>query len=73
MVGTFYHAPEPGSPPVIEVGDHVDAGDQVGILEAMKLMNAIETDITGEVIEVIVPDGAPVEFGEALLEIRVDE
>lgn len=73
MVGTFYHAPEPGAPPFIEVGDHVDAGDQVGILEAMKLMNAIETEITGEVIEVIVPDGAPVEFGEALLEIRVDE
>lgn len=73
MVGTFYHAPEPGARPFIEVGDHVDAGEQVGILEAMKLMNAIESDMAGEVIEVIVPDGAPVEFGEALLEIRVDE
>jgi acetyl-CoA carboxylase biotin carboxyl carrier protein len=67
MVGAFYHAPEPTSPPFVRVGDAVAAGQQVGIIEAMKLMNPVEADHAGRVIEILVPNGAPVEYGERLL------
>ncbi|MER5419160.1 acetyl-CoA carboxylase biotin carboxyl carrier protein [Streptosporangium roseum] len=66
LVGTFYHAPSPGAPPFAAVGDEIAAGQQVAIVEAMKLMNAVEADRPGRVVEVLVPDGSPVEYGEAL-------
>jgi acetyl-CoA carboxylase biotin carboxyl carrier protein len=67
LVGTFYHAPKPGDPPFVRPGDTVEAGQQVGILEAMKLMNPIEADQRGVVAEVLVPDGTPVEYGQPLI------
>jgi acetyl-CoA carboxylase biotin carboxyl carrier protein len=67
MVGTFYRAPEPGAPPFVEVGDLLAAGDQVGIVEAMKLMNAIQTERPGRVGEMLVPNGTAVEFDQPLL------
>jgi acetyl-CoA carboxylase biotin carboxyl carrier protein len=67
MVGTFYRAPEPGATPFVEVGDLVDAGQQVGIVEAMKLMNAIQAEHAGRVSEVLASDGTPVEYGAPLI------
>ena len=67
LVGTFYHAPKPGEPPFVRPGDTVEAGQQVGILEAMKLMNPIEADQRGVVTEILVPDGTPVEYGQPLI------
>lgn len=67
MVGTFYHAPKPGAPPFVTVGTAVRPGTQVGVLEAMKLMLPVEAASAGVVAEVIVPDGAPVEFGQPLV------
>jgi len=73
IVGTFYRAPEPGAPPFVAVGDTVDAGQQVGIVEAMKLMNPIEADRAGRVTAVLVPDGGPVEYDQPLLSLaRLD-
>lgn len=70
LVGTFYRASEPGSTPYVEVGDVVTCGQQVAIIEAMKLMNAIEADCDGRVVEVPVPDGSPVEFDQPLVLIK---
>jgi len=67
MVGTFYHAPSPGEPPFVKVGDVVEPGQQVGILEAMKLMNPIEADRAGRVVEILVPDATPVEYDQPLI------
>lgn len=67
MVGTFYHAPEPGARPFIGAGDVVEQGSQVGIVEAMKLMNPIESEVNGRVVEVLVPDATPVEYGQPLI------
>lgn len=69
MVGTFYRAPSPDSPPFIEVGKAVSAGDVVCIIEAMKLMNQIEADTSGVVTAILVEDGQPVEFGQPLIVI----
>ncbi|MEV2275896.1 biotin/lipoyl-containing protein [Nocardiopsis sp. NPDC049922] len=69
MVGTFYHAPEPGAAPFVSPGDLVDKGQQIGILEAMKLMNPIESDVRGRVVEVLVPDGTSVEYGQPLIAV----
>jgi acetyl-CoA carboxylase biotin carboxyl carrier protein len=66
LVGTFYRRPEPDAPPFIEIGDVVRAGEQVAIVEAMKLMNRIEADRTGRVIDIVIADGTPVEYGQAL-------
>lgn len=66
LVGTFYRSPSPGAPPFVDVGYQVVAGQQVGIVEAMKLMNPVEVDRPGRVVEVLVTDGAAVEYGEAL-------
>lgn len=71
-VGTFYRAPEPGAPPFVGIGDVISEGQQVGILEAMKLMNPIEADAAGLVVEVLVGDGEPVEYDQPLLAYRVD-
>ncbi|GAA4982504.1 acetyl-CoA carboxylase biotin carboxyl carrier protein [Nonomuraea thailandensis] len=69
MVGTFYWASEPGAAPFVAVGDTVEKGQQVGIVEAMKLMNPIEADVSGKVVEVLVPDGTPVEYGQKLIAV----
>jgi len=70
MVGTFYKAPEPGAEPYVKVGNRVTPGQTVCIIEAMKIMNEIEAEITGTVREISVEDGQPVEFGQVLF--RVD-
>jgi acetyl-CoA carboxylase biotin carboxyl carrier protein len=70
MVGTFYKAPEPGAEPYIKVGNRVTAGQTVCIIEAMKIMNEIEAEITGVIREINVEDTQPVEFGQVLF--RVD-
>ena len=70
MVGTFYRAPAPGEPPFIEVGNRIDVGQTVCILEAMKLMNELEAEVSGEVVEILVDNGTPVEFGQVLMRVR---
>jgi acetyl-CoA carboxylase biotin carboxyl carrier protein len=70
MVGTWYRAPEPGAEPYVKVGGRVTAGQTVCIIEAMKIMNEIEAEITGVIREVCVEDAQPVEFGQVLF--RVD-
>ncbi len=70
MVGTFYMAPSPDSAPFVAVGDSVKAGDVVCIIEAMKMMNEIKSEIAGKVVEVCVEDGQPVEFGQVLMYVE---
>lgn len=70
MVGTFYKAPSPDAKPFVEVGSTVSQGQVVCIIEAMKLMNEIESDISGKVVEVCVEDGQPVEFGQVLMYVE---
>ena len=67
MVGTFYRAPSPSSPPFVEIGTHVKAGDVVCIVEAMKMMNQIEADRDGVVEAILVEDGEPVEFDQPMI------
>src|SRR4029077_13518439 len=67
MVGTAYVGPEPGSKPFVEVGSRVQAGDPLLIVEAMKTMNQIPSPRTGTVIQILIEDGQPVEFGEPLM------
>lgn len=67
MIGTFYHAPEPGAAPFVQAGAVVNVGQQVGIVEAMKLMLPVEADRTGRVVEILVGNGQPVEYGERLI------
>jgi acetyl-CoA carboxylase biotin carboxyl carrier protein len=69
MVGTFYRSSTPGGKPIVEVGDKVQAGQTVCIIEAMKIMNEIETDHAGTVTQVLVEDGRAVEFGQTLFVI----
>lgn len=66
MVGTFYAAPAPDAPPYIKVGDKVSVGQVVCIVEAMKLMNEIESEVSGSIAKVIVKNAQPVEFGQVL-------
>ena len=70
MVGTFYKAPSPDAKPFVEVGQTISKGDVVCIVEAMKLMNEIESEFSGKVVEVCVEDGQPVEFGQVLMYIE---
>jgi acetyl-CoA carboxylase biotin carboxyl carrier protein len=70
IVGTFYEASAPGAEPYIKVGDQVESGQVVCIVEAMKLMNEIESDIAGEVVKRMVASGQPVEYGQPLFSIR---
>jgi acetyl-CoA carboxylase biotin carboxyl carrier protein len=70
MVGTFYEAPSPGAPPFVAVGDTVKEGQVLCIIEAMKLMNEIEADASGEIVKILVSNGAPVEYGMPLFSIR---
>jgi acetyl-CoA carboxylase biotin carboxyl carrier protein len=70
IVGTFYESPAPGSLPFVKPGDQVAAGQVLCIIEAMKLMNEIESDASGEVVKVLVNNGQPVEYGQPLFAIR---
>jgi len=72
MVGTFYRAPAPGEAPFVEVGDRVRQGQTVCIIEAMKLMNEIEAEVSGQVMEILVQNGEPVEYGQPLMRINPD-
>ena len=69
-VGVFYRAPEPGSKPFVDVGDVVLPGQQLGIIEAMKLMIPVEADIAGRIVEVIAGDGQSVEYGDPLFAVE---
>jgi acetyl-CoA carboxylase biotin carboxyl carrier protein len=71
IVGTFYASPDPNSPPFVKVGDRVKSGQVLCIVEAMKLMNEIESEVSGELIKVYVENAQPVEYGEPLFAIRV--
>lgn len=73
IVGTFYRAPSPTSPPYVEVGDKVEKGQVLCIVEAMKLMNEIESDASGIVKEIFVENGQPVEWGQKLFAIQIVE
>ncbi|WP_019502747.1 acetyl-CoA carboxylase biotin carboxyl carrier protein [Pseudanabaena sp. PCC 6802] len=70
MVGTFYSAPAPDEPPFVEVGDRVSKGQTVCIIEAMKLMNEIESEASGRIVEILVDNAQPIEYGQLLM--RVD-
>jgi len=70
IVGTFYESPSPGSPPFVKAGDAVEAGQVLCIIEAMKLMNEIESDMAGEIVKRLVNNSQPVEYGQALFAIR---
>jgi acetyl-CoA carboxylase biotin carboxyl carrier protein len=70
IVGTFYGSPNPASPPFVKAGDKVSAGQVLCIVEAMKLMNEIESDVAGELVRVLVENGQPVEYGQPLFAIR---
>jgi len=71
MVGTFYRAPDPSSPPFIEVGEPVKKNQIVSIIEAMKLMNEIESDVDGVIEEILVENGKPVEYGQKLFAVKL--
>jgi acetyl-CoA carboxylase biotin carboxyl carrier protein len=70
IVGTFYRAPDPNSPPFVNVGDHVQVGQVLCIIEAMKLMNEIEAEVAGEIVKIHPENGQPVQYGDALFTIR---
>ena len=70
MVGAFYAAPAPGAKPFVKVGDTVSAGQVVCIVEAMKLMNEIESEVSGKIIEICVEDGQSVEYGQVLMYVE---
>jgi len=70
IVGTFYESPSPGSPPFVKVGDVVEVGQVLCIVEAMKLMNEIESDFAGEIVQKLVNNGQPIEYGQELFAIR---
>jgi len=71
IVGTFYESPAPGAPPFIKPGDMVQAGQVLCIIEAMKLMNEIESDASGEIVKMLAVNGKPVEYGQPLFAIRM--
>jgi acetyl-CoA carboxylase biotin carboxyl carrier protein len=70
IVGTFYESPSPGAPAFVKIGDQVEVGQVLCIVEAMKLMNEIESDVAGEVVRRIASSGQPVEYGQPLFAIR---
>ena len=72
MVGTFYRAPGPNELPFVEVGDRISAGQTICIIEAMKLMNEIEAEVSGQVMEIVIPNGKPVEYDQILMRINPD-
>jgi len=70
IVGTFYASPSPGSEAFVKIGDHVDTGQTLCIVEAMKLMNEIESEVSGEVLRIFAENGQPVEYGQPLFGVR---
>lgn len=70
MVGTFYSSPSPDSSPYVDINDNVSSGQTICIVEAMKIMNEIESDIKGKIISILVKDGDPVEYGQKLFQIK---
>lgn len=70
MVGTFYSAPSPGAAPFVKTGDTIAAGQVVCIVEAMKLMNEIEAEVSGKITQILVEDGQPVEYGQVLMYVE---
>jgi acetyl-CoA carboxylase biotin carboxyl carrier protein len=70
IVGTYYESPSPGSPPFVKPGDAVEEGQVLCIVEAMKLMNEIEADVSGEIVKCLVKNGQPIEYGQELFAIR---
>jgi acetyl-CoA carboxylase biotin carboxyl carrier protein len=70
IVGTFYEAPSPGAPPFVKVGDTVEVGQVLCIVEAMKLLNEIESDVAGEIVKKMGSNGQPIEYGQELFSIR---
>ncbi|HUO26998.1 MAG TPA: acetyl-CoA carboxylase biotin carboxyl carrier protein [Candidatus Aquilonibacter sp.] len=70
IVGTFYEAPSPGAPPFVKVGDTVEEGQVLCIVEAMKLLNEIESDVAGEIVKKLATNGQPIEYGQELFAIR---
>ncbi len=70
MVGTFYQAPSPGAAPFVQVGDSVKKGDTVAIIEAMKIMNEIESEFNCKILEILVSDGEPVEFDQPIFRVE---
>lgn len=70
IVGTFYSSPSPGSAAFVSPGDHVEKGQVICIIEAMKLMNEIESDASGEIVKCLVSNGQPIEFGQPLFAVR---
>ena len=70
MVGTFYRAAAPGEAPFVELGSNVKVGQTICILEAMKLMNEIESEFDAEIVEILVENGTPVEFGQVLMRVK---
>ncbi len=72
IVGTFYRTPDPNSPPLVNLGDHIRVGQVLCIIEAMKLMNEIEAELAGEIVKIHHESGQPVQFGEPLFSIRSD-
>ena len=70
MVGTFYRAAAPGEDPFVEIGSSVKVGQTICILEAMKLMNEIESEFNAEIVEILVENGTPVEFGQVLMRVK---
>jgi len=72
IVGTFYRAPSPDADSYVQVGQHIEAGTTVCIIEAMKLMNEIESDATGKIVKINIENGQPVEYGQTLMVIELD-
>jgi acetyl-CoA carboxylase biotin carboxyl carrier protein len=70
MVGTFYSGPAPGSKPFVEIGSEVKPGDTLCVIEAMKMMNQIESEFAGRIVSILVENGSPVEFGQPLFVIE---
>ena len=70
IVGTFYEAPSPGAPPFVKPGDMVEVGQVLCIVEAMKLLNEIESDVAGEIVKKLASNGQPIEYGQELFLIR---
>jgi len=70
IVGTFYRAPSPDSPPYVEIGDIVKKGQTLCIIEAMKIMNEIESEVNGEILDILVENGEPVEYGQPLFLVK---
>ncbi|MEM8614776.1 MAG: acetyl-CoA carboxylase biotin carboxyl carrier protein, partial [Cyanobacteria bacterium P01_H01_bin.105] len=70
MVGTFYRSPAPDESPFVDAGDRIKPGQTVCIIEAMKLMNELEAEVSGEIVEILVQNAEPVEFGQPLMRVK---